>query len=126
MNIVALFAIIYNFKIIKTPIYKNLPLCVHHHVLKIYSPTTPTFFIDFAPEERINDPYTILKLLQGKFVHGKIRVLEFPSSSIDPYVELAYYYPMVADRVQHWDSDFQLYNHNCQTFCKYLQEDGSI
>ena len=110
------------FQVIKTPIYKNKDCFFSHHILLVHKKESPLFVLDFSPSEKITDPVTVLKLLSGGKASGKVRVFEFPPTYIDPEIEFAYYYPELAVKVRNWDNHFQLYNHNCQTFCRYIQE----
>jgi hypothetical protein len=109
------------FYTIKTPIYKNVHCFFSHHLLLVHKHEAPLFILDFSPSERINEPSIILKLLSGNKMPGKVRVWEVPPTSMDPEIEFAYYYPELVVKLRSWDNHFQLYNHNCQTFCKFIQ-----
>ena len=127
-------------KIINTPIYNFIPFLAFHHIALIYN-ENDIFSIDFSPNENINSPYIIIKLLQGKNIKGKIRINHIKDKSINIYKlksniffenynsqfleenfeKLKKIDYCIVDSIKLWNTSFQLYKRNCQHFCKFLQ-----
>jgi len=105
------------------------------------------YIIDFSSKEDITNIKTIVKLFLGKPCLGKLRILYYPKINMDdiigefyrktnePYegcintrtVQNNYYSINILDEILYdaifeWDTHFQLYNHNCQSFSKYFTE----
>ena len=176
-------------KIIHTPIYEPLKLCIFHNI--VFMKKTPfndnhheyddVYAIDFSPVDNIFDWRIALKLLLGKSVKGKLRLVYFdridkksiqkeimsrepvisfegftgtphpagasceqssltkgavkPRSSLDVVraddlrsvkstddETIDDIDPDLYDKIINWKPLFQLYNHNCKHFSRYLSE----
>ena len=128
-------------KIIHTPIYEPLKLCIFHNI--VFMKKTPfndnhheyddVYAIDFSPVDDITDWRIALKLLFGKAIKGKIRLIYFdcidekliqkdimstkPTISLETIREID---PDIYDKIINWKPTFQLYNSNCKHFSSYL------
>jgi hypothetical protein len=148
----------FSFKFINTPIYKSNPFCLFHSVVllqnneceKLNNEKNDVFAIDFSPIEDITSPNNILKLLLGKQIQGKVRIISFPKDIYktifkDPFTNNLYSKninifedfnsqltninlnkiekidPYLVSIIKSWGSSFQIYNRNCRNFSKFLQ-----
>ena len=150
-------------KIIHTAIYEPLKLCISHNIVFIKKTPFSLGFtkretydavalpelaepyndnqyeyknvyaIDFSPVDDITDWRIALKLLFGKAIKGKIRLIYFdcidekliqkdimstkPTISLETIREID---PDIYDKIINWKPTFQLYNSNCKHFSSYL------
>ena len=130
-------------KVIHTPIYEPLKMCRFHNIVLMKK--TPfnddqqeykeTYAIDFSPADNIADWRIVLKLLLGKSIKGKLRLVYFDRIdeesmqkdilSREPTISFETIYdidPDLYDKIINWKPLFQLYNHNCKHFSRYLSE----
>lgn len=128
-------------KIIHTPIYEPLKSCIFHNI--VFMKKTPfndnhqeyddVYAIDFSPVENISDWRIALKLLLGKSVKGKLRLVYFDridkksiqkdimsSEPVISFETINDIDPDIYDKIINWKPLFQLYNHNCKHFSRYL------
>jgi hypothetical protein len=130
----------FNIKVINTPIYNFIPFALHKLVIlkkcKFENKTNynDIFAVDFCPSGNICSPFYVKKLLSGESVEGKIRVFRFNEINHKKFVRELFYYnvdtnnlellkeidPELFCIIQSWDSNFQLYKHNCRYFSSYL------
>jgi hypothetical protein len=93
------------------------------------------YAIDFSPVDNISDWRIALKLLLGKSVKGKLRLIYFDrvdkksiqkdimsSEPIISFETINDIDPDLYDKIINWKPLFQLYNHNCKHFSRYLSE----
>jgi hypothetical protein len=91
------------------------------------------YAVDFSPSEDITNPKVILRLILGKGINAKVRVVYFDHLDINTLVEnplnkrelsslesIIDLDPCVYDAILQWEPIFQLYNRNCQHFGRYL------
>lgn len=98
------------------------------------------YMIDYSPSNSIINLSTISKLLTGNNCNGKIRIYHFQKSNnefsiisdqnlinlwnnkIRNYNQntINYLDKDVRDIIMHWNTSFNLYNHNCRHFSNYF------
>ena len=128
-------------KILNTPIYDLNQICLNHHIVLLQK--TPfdlhqreyedVYAIDFSPSDDINDWKNIVKMLLGKTIPGKIRLVYFDQISDEAlFIKPLHNYPTTSpdaiqdmdnelyNKIIQWDPKFQLYSRNCQHFGRYL------
>jgi len=128
-------------KVIQSPIFESNKICNYHHIVLLKE--TPfiednyeysdTYAVDFSPTNDITDASMAWKMLLGKRVMGKIRMVYFDkidyfslvSSSLDKYMPCSIEQIKKIDqtiycKINCWKQEFQLYNRNCQHFSRYL------
>jgi hypothetical protein len=128
-------------KVIQTPILDSNIICNNHHIVLLKE--TPfvdgvyeysdLYAVDFSPTDDITDPNMAWKILLGKKVRGKIRMIYIDHidyyslitnpldkrtlCSIDRIEKLD---PIIYHKIRCWNPSFQLYKQNCQHFGRYL------
>lgn len=128
-------------KVISTPIYNFVPFAGLHKIVllkegKFENETNYNniFAVDFCPSGNIRSPFYVKKLLSGKSVEGKIRVFRFSEINHKRLVRELFYDnvdtnnlelleeidPELCSIIRSWDTNFQLYKHNCRDFSRYL------
>ena len=129
----------FSLKIINTPIYNSIPVFPLHSVVLLYDDLN-TFAIDFSPFEDITSPKTIIKLLQGKQIQGKLRLNNF-SQNETKYLKnnkifknfdnnltdinlkkLENIDSDIISIIKLWGSSFQIYKRNCRNFSYFLKK----
>ena len=91
------------------------------------------FIIDFSPNEDITNKDVIKKLLFGQNINSKIRLLYFDKIKKEDISKelnnnakicninlLKSYDKNIYNIINNWNTSFNLYNHNCKHFSKYL------
>lgn len=127
-------------KIINTPVYGNNQILKLHDIILVKknklineNNLEDVFIIDFSPDEDITNKIVIKKLLLGKKINGKIRVLYFDKISKKDISKelnndaklcninlLKLYDKNIYDIIDNWNTSFNLYNNNCKHFSKYF------
>ena len=130
-------------KVVHTPIYEHSHVCNAHHVILLKqtpfneyeSEMMNVYLLDFSPCEDITVPSIIWKMVLGKKINGKIRLLYLnncdlsetflPSMLENRDTKRSLNVIKRLDRelynkIRQWEPSFQLYNHNCQHFGRYI------
>jgi len=128
-------------KVIFTPLYKNNHLVKFHNIVlfqknKIIKNNNyeNIFVIDFVPDEDITNIKTIIKLLFGKNINGKIRIFYYNKITKKEIIYELYetnqklcnknvmksYDKNIYNIINEWNSTFNLYTHNCKHFSNYF------
>jgi hypothetical protein len=144
-------------KLINTPVYHFIPIIKLHSIAvlqnnvseKNHHNNQDIFLIDFSPIDDISSPDVIFKIIQGKPIRGKIRVLCFSQEdsksiirensnkdlflnnnklmdNLDPIIsnenlkKLKKIDPYIVTIINLWDPSFQIYKRNCRHFSKFL------
>jgi len=128
-------------KIIHTPVYDSNQLCKHHHVVLIQDNPfiedqceyNRIYAVYFSPDEDISDPIVIFRMIMGKDIKAKVRVVYLDHLNINNIIynplnncELAPIESIIDldlslyCAILQWEPVFQLYNRNCQHFSHYL------
>jgi hypothetical protein len=140
----------FSFRFINSPIYKSVPIFLFHRIILLENKEkNHVFALDFSPMENIGNPSVILKLLQGRSIQGRIRVVNFPEENYkfinkenltnslyvkqntflneieqeetnENLLKLESIDPQLVFLVKSWGTSFQIYNRNCRHFCNYL------
>lgn len=113
-------------KIIHTPIYPTTPILRLHSILILEKNNISMYAIDFSPHENITKFNVIFRLLLGKIIKGKIRIIDLSKNSLDEnhsisFSEFEKIDPYLTSILRTWGSSFQLYNRNCRDFSKFVQ-----
>jgi len=131
-------------KMVHTPIYESSQLCSAHHVIlmketpfqEYESRLENIYLLDFSPCDDITNYGTLWKMVTGQKINGKVRLLHLddcdlsetflPSLLENPQTRRPLDTIQDLDRdlynkVQEWDTAFQLYTHNCQHFGRHIQ-----
>jgi len=146
LNIISILSI--QTKIFTTPIFSFLPKLKLHHIVLVSKndDTNKNFFasidniindvyiIDYTPVENINFKNAV-KLFLGGMIKGKIRIIHMNSVNKNTLID-EWYEKTKLDKldkldklnkldkldkiIENWNTDFNIYNHNCQHFGKYL------
>jgi len=133
----------YQVSLVGSPIFHFIPFVKLHHIIIIKKETDKSmdrfrdvYIIDYVPKDSIVDAGVCLKLLMGKNITGKCRVLYFKELSkknlIDEWhkrtlVDTSYKKTLkhlgrkeICKIIDEWPSSFNLYNHNCRHFSNYF------
>jgi len=129
-------------KIIHKPIYESMDICNAHHVVLLKK--TPfedhqteyndLYAVDFSPNNDITKWNVALHILLGKKVKGKIQVFYVDKCDSSTFIQTILDDPEkltsvdsikdfdldIYRKIQDWDPSFQLYQHNCQHFSRYI------
>ena len=141
----------FSFEFINTPIYKSIPIFPLHSIVILKNndfkkDKNEVFAVDFCPDEDIEKPNVIFKLLQGKKIQGRVRVFHFSNFSSEPFKnnlyskkttifensdrqltnenlkKLEYIDPYIVSIIKLWGSSFQIYNRNCRNFSNFFKK----
>ena len=128
-------------KVIQTPIFESDSLCAQHHIVLLketpfiesQSDYSNIYAVDFSPTDDITDTNNAWKIFLGKPVKGQIKMVYFdnidhmtlvsdPSkrANLCPLDSIEKIDRNMYCKIKKWDLMFQLYNHNCQHFGRYL------
>jgi len=130
-------------KVVHTPIYESGHVCNAHHVVLLKqtsfneyeSEMENVYLLDFSPCDDINVPSIICKMAMGQKINGKIRLLYLNNCDLSEIIrpsmlenqqtkrsldEIKRLDRELYNKIHEWDPSFQLYNHNCQHFGRYI------
>lgn len=119
-----------------------MTICNAHHVV-LLKPTpfednqteyNDLYAVDFSPNEDITNLNVALRIFLGKKIKGKIQVFYVnkynSSTAVQPILNdpenltslesIKDFDLDVYRKIQDWDPSFQLYQHNCQHFSRYI------
>ena len=130
-------------KVVHTPIYEHSHVCNAHHVILLKqtpfneyeSEVKNVYLLDFSPCEDITVPSIICKIAMGQKINGKMRILYLNKCDLSEIIRPSLLENRqtkrsldviktldreLYDKIRQWDPSFQLYNHNCQHFGRYI------
>uniref|UniRef100_A0A6C0DAE0 Uncharacterized protein n=1 Tax=viral metagenome TaxID=1070528 RepID=A0A6C0DAE0_9ZZZZ len=118
-------------KIIRTPLYRSIPLIKMHDMVILENPElNNVFVVDFSPVEDISKPYVLFRMFTGNNIKGKLRVFYVEKKNIINELgktqklhdlnEIKNYNMDIYNIINNWNTSFNVYNHNCKDFSKYL------
>jgi hypothetical protein len=129
-------AIISKSRVLYTPVFPFFPNFKQHHVVVVAGSHNSAYAFDFTPSDQ-GSLKTQLDLLFGKNVPGIIRVLRIPDAAGD--LDITNSWKSVSEksestadindlqiirlikRTKSWNTEMNMYTHNCQHFSAFMQ-----
>jgi hypothetical protein len=88
------------------------------------------YVVDFSPVEDISKPDVLFRMFTGNNIKGKLRVFHVEKKNIINELgktqklhdlnEIKNYNMDIYNIINNWNTSFNVYNHNCKDFSKYL------
>jgi len=104
---------------IKVPLFQFLPLHFTYHHFLVLSSNECKVILDFIPAQRsmnIDGTRSALLLIAGQSQPGIVRSIFLRPMESKPISR-------VLDAVfSNWDDEINIYSHNCQHFCDFVEE----
>ena len=123
--------------------FAQLGVCNAHHIILLKqtpfneyeSEVKNVYLLDFSTCEDITVPSIICKIAMGQKINGKMRLLYLNKCDLSEIIRpsllenrqtkrsldvIKTLDSELYDKIRQWDPSFQLYNHNCQYFGRYI------